>query len=354
MKTSLLLFVFLWFVQSNIAQTETLVWSDEFDGTGAPDPTNWGYDLGNNGWGNQEIQNYTNLLQNARQDSGVLIIQALKQYNNWTSARLLTNNKHEFKYGRVVFRAKLPAGIGTWPALWLLGENFATVGWPACGEIDVMEHVGWDPGWVHSSIHTPSSHGGTVNTDSKYVSTFDTEFHTYEINWTYKKIEFRIDSVTFYTYSPPVRNLSTWPFDKPFFLIMNIAMGGTWGSYPLYETGGLKNGIDPALSSATMKIDYVRVYQYPASVEDPQGGNSEQDFTKSFIFPNPSEGKLQVEIPSGTSATGAVYNLCGKNVFQFIADKSTTALDLTALPKGFYCIELRSEGRTCMNKLIIK
>jgi beta-glucanase (GH16 family) len=353
MKTSLIPFLILWFVQFGVAQTETLVWSDEFNGTGAPDPVKWGYDLGAGGWGNQEVQTYTNLLQNARQENGFLIIDALKQGYTWTSARILTNNKYEFKYGRVVFRAKLPVGSGTWPALWMLGENFASVGWPACGEIDVMEHVGKDPEWIRSSVHSRSSSGNTVNTDIKRIPTCETEFHTYQLNWTYQKLEFSIDSVLFYTYKPPVRNSSTWPFDKPFFIIMNIAMGGNMGSDPQYETGGLKNGIDPALNAARMEIDYVRVYQYPAAIDDPQGGNN-QDYIKSFISPNPSEGKVQIEIPSGTSATGVIYDLYGKNVFQFIADKPITDINLTALPKGLYCIALQSDGRTSTNKLIIR
>jgi beta-glucanase (GH16 family) len=352
---SLLFVVMIWFTLTGFAQNETLVWSDEFNGTGMPDPTKWGYDLGAGGWGNQEVQTYTNSTQNARQENGSLIIEALKQGYTWTSARLLTNNKFEFKYGRVVFRAKLPVGSGTWPALWMLGENFATVGWPACGEIDVVEHVGKDPGWIHCAIHTPSSHGNTVNTDIKFVSTFNTEFHNYEVNWTYNKIEFRIDSILYYTYRPPVRNTSTWPFDKPLFLIMNIAMGGTMGSDPKYENPpGQKNGIDPSLTWARMEIDYVRVYQYPASIDDPPEGKNNQGLEQLFISPNPAEGVVYVDNPFKTSATGNIYNLCGKNVFRFMANNPTAEIDLSALPKGLYCITLQSEGKICTNKLIIK
>ncbi len=352
---SLMFFALLLFAQFLcVAQQETLVWSDEFEGTGAPDPANWSYDLGAGGWGNNEVQTYTNSTQNSRQENGMLIIDAKKQGYTWTSARLITNNKHEFKYGRVVFRAKLPVGSGTWPALWMLGENFATKGWPACGEIDILEHVGKDPGWVRSALHTPSSHGATVNTQGKFISSCQTEFHTYEIKWSYNKIEFRIDSVPFYTYAPAVRNLSTWPFDLPFFLIMNIAMGGNMGSDPQYETGGLKNGIDPSLYLATMMIDYVRVYQYPASTEDPKDGSNNQDKDHSFLFPNPTDGKLRIDLPFGTSATGTVYNLYGIGVFQFTAVKPNTLIDLSALAKGMYCIALNSEGKISTNKLIIR
>jgi len=350
----LILFILIGFAQVCYAQTEVLVWSDEFEGTGAPDPSNWTYDLGAGGWGNNEVQTYTNSTLNSRQENGKLIIEAKKQGYTWTSARLITNNKHEFKYGRVIFRAKLPVGSGTWPALWMLGENFATKGWPACGEIDIMEHVGKDPGWVHSALHTPSSHGATVNTQGKFISTCQTEFHNYEMNWKYNKIEFRIDSVLFYTYSPTVRNGSTWPFDLPSFLIMNVAMGGNWGSDPQYETGGLKNGIDPALSSATMEIEYVRVYQYPASVEDSPDGNGSKDTEHSFLFPNPTDGKIQIDLPFGTNATGTIYNLYGKNVFQFIANDPAIQIDVSGLSKGLYCIALQSEGKIRTNKLIIR
>jgi beta-glucanase (GH16 family) len=348
----MIMILFAWLAQHGIAQQETLVWSDEFNGTGAPDPVKWGYDLGNNGWGNNEVQNYTNLTQNARQENGSLIITALKVNNVWTSARLLTNNKYEFKYGRVVFRAKLPVGIGTWPALWMLGENLSSKGWPACGEIDVMEHVGKNPGWVHSSVHSPSSYGGTVNTDIKFVNTFNTEFHTYQLNWTYEKLEFRIDSVLFYTYKPSVRNASTWPFDKAFFIIMNIAMGGNWGSAPQYETGGLKNGIEPSLYQATMEVDYVRVYQYPAGVGDPRGSN-EGDALQPIVTPNPSNGKILVSLPAGYPVQGGVYNLMGINVCPFTSNKSTLDLDLSTLPRGLYLLSINSRGKTNTQKIVL-
>ena len=253
------------------AQQEVLVWNDEFDTPGAPDPAKWSYDIGAGGWGNNEIQTYTNNSVNSWVENGKLIIQAKKLGTTWTSARLLTKNTYNFKYGRVVFRAKLPVGSGTWPALWMLGSNFASISWPACGEIDVMEHVGKDPGFIHNSIHTPSSYGNTVNTGQRYISTANSAFHNYQITWTYNKIEFMIDSVLSYKYSPSVRNSSTWPFDKNFFIIMNIAMGGNMGSDPQYESGGQKNGIDPSLSSATMEVEYVRVYQYPNSADDQIG-----------------------------------------------------------------------------------
>ncbi len=241
-----------------------LVWSDEFNTDGAPDPSNWGYDLGHgqDGWGNHEMQSYTNNAQNVRVENGMLIIHALKDQNGeWTSARLKSQGKRTFTYGRIVWRAKLPAGSGTWPALWLLCENINTLGWPAGGEIDVMEHVGKWPGQILSAVHTTSSYGDTQNKGFGDNATFNTAFHDYELLWTPEKLAFYVDGVNHYTYAPTVKNAATWPFDSPFFLIMNIAMGGGLGSDPQYETNGLKNGIDPALTQAKMEIDYVRVYQ---------------------------------------------------------------------------------------------
>lgn len=246
------------------AQCLELVWSDEFSVNGAPNPNIWSYDLGtgDGGWGNREVQVYTSNTQNVRVEDGRLIIDALKATNGtWTSARVKSQGKFNFTYGKIQFRAKLPKGSGTWPALWMLGEDITTVSWPACGEIDVMEHVGKDPGKVHASLHSPSSFGGTVNTRTTIVNDFADAFHDYEAIWDENQITFLIDGNAFYTYNPVVKNDATWPFNDDFFLIMNIAMGGNFGSDLQYETGGQKNGIDPNLTSARMEVDYVRVYQ---------------------------------------------------------------------------------------------
>ncbi len=277
-----------------------LVWSDEFETDGAPSSANWGYDLGNNnGWGNNEIQTYTNSSNNVRIENGLLVIEARKSGGSWTSARIQSQGKQSFTYGKIVYRAKLPAGSGTWPALWMLGSSISSgVNWPACGEIDVMEHVGKDPGAVHGSLHSPSSFGATVNTGGTNVGTYNTAFHDYAVLWTPDKIQFMVDDVPFYTYQPATKNDQTWPFKAPFFMIMNIAIGGNWGSDPQYETGGLRNGIDPAVTLARMEVDYVRVYQEfkginllgPAIVEQSQQGlnykaNQLKDATYEWTVP---------------------------------------------------------------------
>jgi len=163
---------------------------------------------------------------------------------------MLTQGKFNFTYGRVEVRAKLPSGGGTWPAIWMLGSNITTVGWPACGEIDIMEHIGNNQGTVQSAMHTPSSYGGTVNKGSQFIADVSTNFHIYTLEWTSEKMVFTVDGVEHYTYNPSMKNSNTWPFDKTQFLLLNVAMGGSFGG-----------NIDSNFTSSTMEIDYVRVYQ---------------------------------------------------------------------------------------------
>ncbi|QHL87391.1 family 16 glycosylhydrolase [Nibribacter ruber] len=240
-----------------------LVWQDEFEGEGAPNPAWWSYDLGtgDGGWGNRELQSYTNQLANVRQSGGKLVIEAIKQNGNWTSGRIKTQGKFKFTYGRVEWKAKLAPGVGTWPALWMLGEAVTTKGWPACGEIDVMEYIDRLPGKIQAALHTPSSFGNTQNIGSTQIPDPTTAFHIYAAEWSPTEIKFFVDNTLYYTYAPAVRDARTWPFTEDQFLIMNIAVGGNMGSEPSLETNGQKNGVDPNLSSTRMEVEYVRVYQ---------------------------------------------------------------------------------------------
>lgn len=233
-----------------------LIWSDEFDSTGAPDASKWGYDIGNgnNGWGNGEKQYYTNRTDNVKVENGILKIIAKKetyQGFEYTSTRLLTKGKFDFTYGRIDVRAKLPTGTGTWPAIWMLGANIDTVGWPACGEIDIMEHWGHNPTKISSATHTPSCSGGCPSTSvgETTITNYATEYHVYSLEWTENELSFYIDNVYKYSYKPTVKNSSTWPYYAPQFLILNVAMGGSWFT------------IDPNFTESIMEIDYVRVYQ---------------------------------------------------------------------------------------------
>jgi len=232
-----------------------LIWSDEFNYTGSPESSKWNYNIGrgDNGWGNNEAQYYTKRAENVKVENGYLTITAKKEnYEGaeYTSTRMLTQGKFDFTYGKVEVRAKLPSGGGTWPAIWMLGSSISTVGWPACGEVDIMEHVGNNQGNVQSAMHTPSSYGGTVNHGSQVLDDVSSEFHVYAVEWTSEKMIFSVDDVVHYTYNPSKKDNKTWPYDADHFIILNIAMGGGFGG-----------AIDSNFVSSTMQIDYVRVYQ---------------------------------------------------------------------------------------------
>ncbi len=288
-------------------ECRVLIWSDEFNNAGAPNNQNWTYDLGNGdgGWGNREVQFYTNNSENVRVEDGNLVINAIKNNGGqWTSARIKSQGLQSFQYGRLEFRAKLPVGSGTWPALWLLGESFSQVGWPACGEIDVMEHVGKEPGKIHGSLHTTSSSGNTQNTGSTIISTFGTEYHIYSVDWTPQSITFKVDDITYYVYAPNPKDADNWPFNDKFFFIMNIAMGGNFGSDPQYETGGARNGIDPNLDFAEMLVDYVRVYQELTEAPPITGDSIVESFAKGLKYSVPIEGgSFNWSVPEGATIT---------------------------------------------------
>lgn len=237
-----------------------LVWADEFNQAGLPDSTKWGYDVGGNGWGNNELEYYTaRRPENARVENGNLIIEARKenyQGRQYTSARLLTKGKENWQYGRIEARAKLPKGVGTWPAIWMLGQKVASAGWPLGGEIDIMEHVGFDEGVVHGTVHTEAYNHVKGTQKGKQINVPDaiSAFHLYAIEWTADQIDFFVDDQKYYTVQKSVLGNSEaqWPFDQPFFLILNIAVGGGWGG---------QKGVDENIWPQRMEVDYVRVYQ---------------------------------------------------------------------------------------------
>jgi len=242
-----------------------LVWSDEFDGTGLPDSTRWSYDTGGHGWGNQELQYYTaRRPENARVEDGHLIIEARQETwedNPYTSARLVTRGKGDWTYGRFEIRARLPSVRGTWPAIWMLASEhtYSTQYWPDNGEIDIMEHVGFDPDVIHAAIHTRAYHHsiGTQKTAQRTLPTARTAFHVYAVAWTPEAIRAYIDGTLYFTFNNerltnPEADYRAWPFDRPFHLLLNIAVGGTWGG---------QQGIDPEGWPQQMVVDYVRVYQ---------------------------------------------------------------------------------------------
>lgn len=239
-----------------------LVWADEFDGTtgDAPNPNFWNYDIGTgtNGWGNNELQYYTNRPENVSLDGkGNLVITAIRetfQGRAYTSARIKTKGLKEFKYGRIEARLKTPFGQGLWPAFWMLGADIDVVGWPQTGEIDIMELRGQQPRIIVGSIHGPGYSGGNAisKTFELLNSRFDTEFHVFAIEWSPDYIDFFVDNRLYQRLTPEsIPKNSEWVFDKPFFLLLNVAVGGDFLGAPLPTTR----------FPQTMTIDYIRVYQ---------------------------------------------------------------------------------------------
>jgi len=237
-----------------------LVWQDEFDYSGLPDSTLWGYDTEGNdaGWGNNEAQFYTvERVENAKVEDGILNITAHKEdYKDkkYTSARLVS--KADWKYGKIETRAKLPAGIGTWAAIWMMpgGWTYNTGNWPDIGEFDIMEHVGYEPGVIHASAHSKDYQWqvGTQKTDTIHIADATETFHSYIWEWTPEVVKAYVDDRLYFEYKNEGLGETKWPYDKPFYLILNVAVGGAWGSV---------KGIDDEAFPQIMEVDYVRVYQ---------------------------------------------------------------------------------------------
>ena len=234
-----------------------LVWSDEFNYKGLPDPSKWNYDVGGNGWGNGELQYYTSKKTgNARVENGVLIIETRKEpieKNAYSSARLVTKGKGDWTYGRIDVKAKIPKGTGTWPAIWMLGST-TPLKWPDDGEIDIMEHVGYDQGVIHASTHTKKYYHsiGTQKTATINIPDCSEAFHVYSLDWDAETITILIDNKPYFTFTNEHSGNDAWPFNKPFHLLLNIAVGGGWGG---------QKGVDDTIFPKRMEIDYVRVYQ---------------------------------------------------------------------------------------------
>ncbi|WP_298302280.1 family 16 glycosylhydrolase [Flavobacterium sp.] len=355
MRNKLQILLLLIFFKSSYSQVDVvytnLVWSDEFDTNGAVNSAKWHHQTqlpAGGSWYNGEVQHYTDQLTNSSVNAGFLNIVAKKEpYTNqgvtkqYTSARL--NSKFAFLYGRVDIRAKIPTNQGTWPALWLLGKNinedggffdsqFGTTNWPACGEIDIMEH-GITPsqpaGYIQSALHTPSSFGNTVNHGGTIASNLGNSFHVYSMNWSPFQITFLLDGVAFYSYNPAVKTPSNWPFNAEQYLLLNIAMGGVAGTIP------------SNFNQATMEIDYVRVYQNIAGDTQPPTnftatvGTITSSTIQLLLNANDNSGNVSYSInysggtintanPAGVQKSVIVPNLSPNTNYSF----SITASDL--------------------------
>lgn len=236
-----------------------MVWSDEFDYTGLPDSTKWSYDTAGNewSWGNNEAQHYTAYnKENVFVSDGVMRITAIKKEEGgkkYTSARMITKGKGDWLYGRFEIRAKLPTGVGTWPAIWMLPTDWEYGGWPASGEIDIMENVGYDPTTIVGTAHT-EAYNHSINTQiSSNIDCPDcfSEFHVFALEWEENEYRIYLDDTHYYTFKNDGSGYKAWPFDKRFHLLINLAIGGNWGG---------QKGIDDSLFPHIFEIDYVRVY----------------------------------------------------------------------------------------------
>jgi beta-glucanase (GH16 family) len=244
--------------QSSIESHEfKMVWNDEFEDDGELNSDKWGYDLGGHGWGNNELQFYTDRKENVRIENGILIIEARKELyksSEFTSARVITKNKGDWKYGKVEVKAKIPDGRGTWPAIWMLPTLNRRMSWPLDGEIDIMEHVGFDKGQIYGTVHT-EAYNHNKGTQRGAVTTVDDateEFHVYSIEWNADRIEWFVDNEKYHVFKNEKQSQKEWPFDNPFHLILNIAVGGSWGG---------QQGVDDSIWPRRMEVDWVRVYQ---------------------------------------------------------------------------------------------
>jgi len=231
--------------------TPEVIFEDHFDGSSLNE-TFWNYELGNGcpdlcGWGNNERQLYTK--NNVSVSDGNLVITASKNGTRYESGRLTTKGKVEFQYGMVEVRAMLPKGVGLWPAVWMLGADIDTNKWPKCGEIDIMEHVGKEPNAVFFSLHTPESYGNTIHTKKMIIDGIQNDFHIYKAIWSEDAIKFMIDGELVYEFSPEIKDDSTWPYNKPFYLIMNLAIGGNFGGPE----------VDDSIFPQELLIDYVKI-----------------------------------------------------------------------------------------------
>ena len=332
---------------------DVLVWSDEFNDTNGPINTNkWFHQTqipaGGN-WYNGEQQHYTNRIENSKIENGNLFITAKNEVfedqgytKQYTSARL--NSKFAFRYGRVDVKAKLPFGNGTWPAIWTLGKNineagaywqtqgFATTNWPATGEIDIMEHGLHSLNEVSVALHTPSSSGNTMNTETNQLTDVANTYHVYSINWSPEKIVFLIDNVGFYTYNPTTKNSSTWPFDEEQYLLLNIAMGGFSGT------------IDSNFSESSMVIDYVRVFQNNAlSLEE----NNKDLF---LVYPNPSSKSFNIKTDLQISKI-KLYDILGKLILS--KEENTNVIDVQNLKTGLYILNIEANTTIVTKKVFI-
>lgn len=336
---------------------DQLIWSDEFLEDGTIDDAKWFHQTqlpAGGSWYNGEVQHYTDRLDNSIVENGIMRIVAKKENytnqgftKNYTSARL--NSKFAFQYGKVEIRARLPVGTGTWPALWMLGKNinedgghwdnqgFGTTPWPACGEIDIMEHWGKNQNFVQSAMHTPSSHGDTQDKGGRLISTASSEFHIYSVEWSAEKMVFKIDGLIHYIYSPANKNADNWPYDAEQYLLLNFAIE------PI---------IDPGFTEDALEVDYVRVYQENTVSTLPTDKHALAQF-----YPNPVTNELNIKLPDypEQDIKLEIYATNGSLVKSSrcpVVDQIATLSNLNSLPNGVYLAVYQLESKNYILKFV--
>jgi beta-glucanase (GH16 family) len=337
----------------SITEFDLMVWNDEFNVNGVVNSLNWHHQtqLPNGvSWYNDELQHYTANNTNSVCANGRLYITAKKevytsqgQTKQYTSARL--NSKFAFKYGRVEARAKLPTGAGTWPAIWMLGKNinenggywdaqFGTANWPACGEIDIMEHWGSNQNTISSAVHHPVNGDlttGTYSFNEQVDEDVSTEYHVYAVEWTEESITFSVDGYNHMSYRPSVQNQYTWPFDAPQYILMNIA---------------IEPSVAVSFLQSAMEVDYVRVYQtaeIAVAEETPSTGLN--------VYPNPASNQCTIAASASTNGVYEVYSCLGQMVSAG-SILGTTTIDMSDFDRGLYFVVIRSASGTQTTKLI--
>ena len=363
LKNIALFYIFT--ISFGFSQDWKLVWSDEFNGPAGPiSSVHWFHQTqfpNGSSWYNGEIQHYTNRTDNSYVSNGTLKIVAKKEtYTNqgrtkkYTSARL--NSKYAFGYGRVVIKAKLPKGVGTWPAIWMLGKNikepgaywqtkgFGTTSWPACGEVDIMEHWGSNQNYVQSAIHTPSSHGGTVNLGGQYINTATTQFHIYTIDWSEEKMVFSVDGNVHYTYNPATKNSDTWPFDSKMYLLLNIA---------------IVPNIASSFTESEMEIDYIRIFRNNLGISTNQGEIPEL-FKLLPAYPNPFNPSTKIDyvLSNSNIINLSVYDIYGRQIEELLneyhrAGKYSITWNASRQPSGIYFIKMMSDKNNFTQKVVL-
>lgn len=321
----------------------TLVWSDDFNGTSI-NGYNWTFETGGSGWGNSELENYTNRPVNATVSKGNLLIIAKKESyggNSYTSARMNTLGQHSWTYGKVEARMKVPIGKGLWPAFWMLGDNISTIGWPKCGEIDIMEHINTENliyGTMHWDNNGHASYGGNTTFDG-------TKYHIYSIEWDANAIKWYLDGTKYWEGNIANNINSTDEFHLPLYIVLNLAVGGTWPGSPDVTT----------TFPDTMFVDYVNVYQQLATNVK---SNAVQD-NSIKIFPNPANDNitLSFENPGNVEYKIEVTDLLGKVCMQRTVSainngNNSVAVSLNDLNPGVYLLNMRDDKRSSFLKFV--